>query len=60
VKRSLGGAVSLANGGFEIWLRLNSRVIGRDQPEPIGEALGDGESREPRGGREPACDHLAP
>ena len=39
---------------------VDAAVIGRDQPVPIGDALGDGEARQPRGGREPACDHRAP
>src|SRR6185503_2114281 len=39
---------------------VDAAVIGRDQPVPIGDALGDGEARQAGGGREPARDHLAP
>src|SRR6185503_8514544 len=39
---------------------VDAAMIGRDQPEPIGDAPGDGEARHARSGCEPACDHRAP
>src|SRR5262245_58729553 len=39
---------------------VDAAMIGRNEPVPIGDALGGRKARQPRGGREPASDHLAP